>query len=145
MIVRSPWIIGDLNDRQQGYGFHVQLDHPYRPVFAPRNLIIGDQETNDIWLIQGYDWTPKGLIFCNVYEEIPVLRYVRLPAMEELVTLSQCYTVRIWTLKMDVMVWELDGMVDATELWALEEEFSFPVVCLATSIPLHVRAIVHHL
>ncbi|KAF8711099.1 hypothetical protein HU200_029105 [Digitaria exilis] len=32
----------------------------------------------------------QGLIFCNVYEEIPVLRYVRLPAMEEVLDRLSC-------------------------------------------------------
>lgn len=34
--------------------------------------------------------------------------------------LANAYTVRIWALNMDGMKWEIYGMVDATELWALE-------------------------
>lgn len=39
--------------------------------------------------------------------------------------LSPClqpYTVRTWTLRMDEddMVWEMDGVLDAAELWALD-------------------------
>lgn len=114
-----------------------------------------------------------GLIFCNVYDETPVLGYVQLPAVEEADPLScrgphqnvsvtsdgvvkfvsvqprcccgssgvthcrhsaNAYTVRIWSLKMDGMVWEMDGMVDSTELWGLDTYKSLPRVQLARPI-----------
>ncbi|CAL4982228.1 unnamed protein product [Urochloa decumbens] len=33
---------------------------------------------------------------------------------------SNAYTIKTWTLKMDRMEWVMDGMVDSTELWALD-------------------------
>ncbi|KAF8731024.1 hypothetical protein HU200_016904 [Digitaria exilis] len=33
---------------------------------------------------------------------------------------ANAYAVRIWTLQMDAMVWEMDSIIDATVLWALD-------------------------
>ncbi|CAL4994956.1 unnamed protein product [Urochloa decumbens] len=44
------------------------------------------------------------------------------------------YTVNTWTLRMDSMVWVMDGMVDATELWALNAYEGLPRVPLACPI-----------
>nr|CAB3489271.1 unnamed protein product [Digitaria exilis] len=111
----------------------------------------------------------QGLLFCNIFDESPVLRRVYFP-MEAIemepgdgvahssrsvyVTrgntvkfvgvfprcccggagTTQCersrhaYTINTWTLRMDTMVWVMDGMVDATELWALDTYEGLPRV-----------------
>ncbi|KAJ1274671.1 hypothetical protein BS78_05G079600 [Paspalum vaginatum] len=40
------------------------------------------------------------------------------------------YTINTWTLRMDGMVWVMDAMVDATELWALDAYKGIPRVPL---------------
>ncbi|CAN6380748.1 unnamed protein product [Urochloa humidicola] len=44
---------------------------------------------------------------------------------------SNAYTIRTWTLRMHDMAWVMDGMVDATELWALDAYKALPRVQLA--------------
>ncbi|KAL6658424.1 hypothetical protein ACP70R_004010 [Stipagrostis hirtigluma subsp. patula] len=44
------------------------------------------------------------------------------------------YIVKTWTLRMDDMVWVMDGMVDATELWALDAYEGLPRVSLACPV-----------
>ncbi|TVT97293.1 hypothetical protein EJB05_57469, partial [Eragrostis curvula] len=78
-----------------------------------------------------------GLIFCNAFDEAPVLRPVPLPvdASRDRTPLRprivpertrhcqhsyRTYTIATWMLNMDDMVWVMDGTVDATELWALD-------------------------
>ncbi|CAO2145759.1 unnamed protein product [Urochloa humidicola] len=124
-------------------------------------LPVGDE-----WLcwVDLYD----GLLFCNVFDEVPVLQHVPVP--EEAVdlepvtgsgsdrgvcvtsngkvkfvgTFPRCccggtgsthckrslhaYTINIWTLRIDGMVWEKDGMVDSSELWALSAYGGIPRV-----------------
>ncbi|CAL4994963.1 unnamed protein product [Urochloa decumbens] len=51
---------------------------------------------------------------------------------------SNTYTIKTWTLKMDDMEWVMDGMLDATELWALDAynkalprvQLAYPIVSL---------------
>lgn len=62
MIVLSPTIIGDLDDRHQGFGLHIQLDHPHSPVFIPGDLNIGDQKANDVRVVQRHDGTPNDCV-----------------------------------------------------------------------------------
>ncbi|CAM0146225.1 unnamed protein product [Urochloa decumbens] len=47
---------------------------------------------------------------------------------------NNAYTIKTWTLKMDDMEWEMDGMVDGTELWALDAYKCLPRVQLAHPI-----------
>ncbi|CAL4994961.1 unnamed protein product [Urochloa decumbens] len=47
---------------------------------------------------------------------------------------SNAYTIKTWTLKMDDMAWVMDGMVDATELWALDAYKALPRVQLVNPI-----------
>ncbi|CAO2147935.1 unnamed protein product [Urochloa humidicola] len=47
---------------------------------------------------------------------------------------SNAYIIKTWTLKMDDMKWVMDGMVDATELWALDAYKRLPHVQLAHPI-----------
>ncbi|CAL4995034.1 unnamed protein product [Urochloa decumbens] len=44
------------------------------------------------------------------------------------------YTINIWTLRMDDMVWDKEGMVDATELWALSAYEGIPRVPLVRPV-----------
>ncbi|KAL6658425.1 hypothetical protein ACP70R_004011 [Stipagrostis hirtigluma subsp. patula] len=82
----------------------------------------------------------RGLLLCEVYDDDPVLRYVPLPVeglrrspstgTDRAATCAsrpvarncrhsyRAYTINAWTLRMDDMVWVMDGMVDSTELWA---------------------------
>jgi hypothetical protein len=114
----------------------------------------------------------RGLMFSNVFDDTPTLRYVPLPRAEEvdrrkcwrrrfsqdlcvtsdgmvkLVRVSprcccggagathcwhskNAYTIKTWTLDMDDMDWVMDGMVDATELWALDAYKFLPRIQLA--------------
>ncbi|KAL6653273.1 hypothetical protein ACP70R_008851 [Stipagrostis hirtigluma subsp. patula] len=104
----------------------------------------------------------QGLIFSDVFDESPGLRYMPLPpemrfsymsvtadGVVKLVRFSNCcscgrgcatscprspphaYTIKTWMLRMDDMVWVMDGMVDATELWALDAYEGLPRVPLA--------------
>ncbi|KAL6653268.1 hypothetical protein ACP70R_008846 [Stipagrostis hirtigluma subsp. patula] len=41
---------------------------------------------------------------------------------------QHAYTINTWTLRMDDMVWVMDGMVDATELWSLDAYKGLPCV-----------------
>nr|CAB3482783.1 unnamed protein product [Digitaria exilis] len=43
---------------------------------------------------------------------------------------KHCYVIKTWTLRMDSMTWVLDGMIDCTELWALDAFKSLPHVRL---------------
>ncbi|TVU01042.1 hypothetical protein EJB05_53523, partial [Eragrostis curvula] len=43
---------------------------------------------------------------------------------------QDAYLIKTWTLRMDSMTWVLDGMMDATELWALDAYQSLPRVQL---------------
>ncbi|CAL4985610.1 unnamed protein product [Urochloa decumbens] len=47
---------------------------------------------------------------------------------------SNAYTIKTWTLKMDGMEWVMDGMVDGTELWALDAYKRLPRIQLAHPI-----------
>ncbi|CAM0146226.1 unnamed protein product [Urochloa decumbens] len=47
---------------------------------------------------------------------------------------SNAYTIKTWTLNMEDMVWVMDGMVDATELWALDTYKCLPRIQLANPI-----------
>ncbi|CAO2152996.1 unnamed protein product [Urochloa humidicola] len=107
-----------------------------------------------------------GVLFCDVWEDSPWLRYLPLPKAPSFSTVSHrnlrvtaggqlkflnifprcccgsagaskckqshnAYTINIWTLRMeDDMQWVMDGMVDATELWALEAYMGLPRVPL---------------
>ncbi|GJN03867.1 hypothetical protein PR202_ga21357 [Eleusine coracana subsp. coracana] len=103
-------------------------------------------------------WHHSGIIFSNVFDESPVLRYVPFPAEAEkpISGLDPCpkvkfvnifprcccggagathcrlsheaYVITTWTLRMGAMEWVKDGMVDATELWALDAYEGFPRV-----------------
>ncbi|KAL6658422.1 hypothetical protein ACP70R_004008 [Stipagrostis hirtigluma subsp. patula] len=109
----------------------------------------------------------RGIVFSDVFEENPGLRFVPLPkdpcferafyrnvcataggATVKFVNIfprcccgeagtsfcrrsSHAYVVHAWTLKMDDMTWVMDGMIDATELWALDEYKGLPRVELA--------------
>ncbi|KAJ1274668.1 hypothetical protein BS78_05G079300 [Paspalum vaginatum] len=117
-------------------------------------------------------WADKGsgLLFCNVLDESPVLRYVPLQAeaaepahgprsssrkicvtgsggtVKFVSVVPRCcccgagathcqrsrhaYTINTWTLSVDDMVWVMDAMVDATELWALDVYKGIPRVPL---------------
>ncbi|KAG2560524.1 hypothetical protein PVAP13_8KG066100 [Panicum virgatum] len=39
---------------------------------------------------------------------------------------SNAYTIRTWTLRTDTMAWAMDGVLDATELWALDAAKALP-------------------
>ncbi|TVU02296.1 hypothetical protein EJB05_52205, partial [Eragrostis curvula] len=39
---------------------------------------------------------------------------------------QHAYLIKTWTLRMDSMTWVMDGMLDATELWALDAYKSLP-------------------
>ncbi|TVU01041.1 hypothetical protein EJB05_53522, partial [Eragrostis curvula] len=106
-----------------------------------------------------------GLIFSNVYDKNPGLRYVPLPAdprcsehfsssrnvcvtagyLVKFVNIfARCccggegdgnckhsdhaYIIKTWTLRVDTMTWVADGIMDATELWALDAYKSLPRV-----------------
>ncbi|KAL6626945.1 hypothetical protein ACP70R_030671 [Stipagrostis hirtigluma subsp. patula] len=109
-----------------------------------------------------------GLMFCDVFDESPELRYVPLPmdaaepqfgqrssrnvsvtaggAVKFVNVFPRCccggagasdcrhshraYTINTWTLTVDDMAWVMDGMVDATELWALDAYEGLPRVQL---------------
>ncbi|CAM0146223.1 unnamed protein product [Urochloa decumbens] len=47
---------------------------------------------------------------------------------------SNAYTIKTWTLKMDRKEWVMDGMVDSTELWALDAYKNLPRVQLVNPI-----------
>ncbi|CAL4982153.1 unnamed protein product [Urochloa decumbens] len=110
--------------------------------------------------------SPMGLLFSNVFDEVPVLRYVPFPTLEDSVRRqtsrrssedvsvtsdgtvkfvsvqprcccgsfastdcqhsSNAFILKTWTLRMGDMAWVMDGMVDATELWALDSYKALP-------------------
>ncbi|TVU00903.1 hypothetical protein EJB05_53634, partial [Eragrostis curvula] len=101
----------------------------------------------------------SGLLFCNVFDETPELRYVPLPvkcgdvcvtgggSTVKCVDISprcccggkgatkcrrsrHAYTVKTWMLRMDDMVWVIDALVDSTEIWALDAYKDLPRVPL---------------
>ncbi|KAJ1262069.1 hypothetical protein BS78_09G079100 [Paspalum vaginatum] len=110
----------------------------------------------------------RGLLFCDVFDESPVLQYVPLPAeaaeplsgpgssrdvsvtggstVKFVSVVPRCccggvgsthcqrsrhaYTINTWTLRMEDMVWVMDGMVDATELWDLDAYKGIPRIPL---------------
>ncbi|XP_034569733.1 uncharacterized protein [Setaria viridis] len=108
-----------------------------------------------------------GLLFCDVFEESPILQYVQLPmdpcygkpsnrnvcvtdgggALKFVNIFPRCccgfvgatgcqrshgvYVVNTWTLRMSDMEWVKDGMVDATELWALDAYKGLPRIPLS--------------
>ncbi|CAL4994951.1 unnamed protein product [Urochloa decumbens] len=85
-----------------------------------------------------------GLLLSDVLEETPKLRYVPLPETPSPVmcrnvcataaAFSPClhgYTINAWTLALEEdMVWVMDGVLDATELWALDAYKGLPRVRL---------------
>ncbi|TVU26641.1 hypothetical protein EJB05_29195, partial [Eragrostis curvula] len=106
-----------------------------------------------------------GVVFSDVFDENPTLRYVPFPIDSpcgfkvcattataggdtlKLVTMyprcccgdvgaSKCprslhaYTIKTWMLRMEDMAWVMDGMVDTTEIWALDAYKGFPRVGL---------------
>ncbi|CAM0146222.1 unnamed protein product [Urochloa decumbens] len=119
-------------------------------LFADTVVPIGDRQL--CWVILS-----NGLLLCDVFEENPVLEYVKLPvdlcgwppsrnrnvcvtaggsALKFVNIYPRCCcggmgatncqrshgacVVYTWTLRMSDMEWVKDGMVDATELWALD-------------------------
>ncbi|KAL6653267.1 hypothetical protein ACP70R_008845 [Stipagrostis hirtigluma subsp. patula] len=112
------------------------------------------------------------LIFSDVFDESPVLRYVPLPAealepcpgpgpsrnlsitaggtVKFVNVFPRCccggeattncrrsqhaYTIKTWTLRMADMAWVMDGMVDTTELWALDAYKGLPRVQLCNPV-----------
>ncbi|TVU00907.1 hypothetical protein EJB05_53638, partial [Eragrostis curvula] len=109
-------------------------------------------------LLCWYD-VSDGLLFCNVLDEVPELRYVPLPvnpycsnvsvtagggALKLVNICPRCccggkgatrcdrsrhaYTIHTWILRIQDMAWEMDGMVDSTEIWALDAYKGIPRV-----------------
>ncbi|TVU26627.1 hypothetical protein EJB05_29181, partial [Eragrostis curvula] len=104
-----------------------------------------------------------GLLFLNVFDESPELRYVPLPlkpyegnvcvtvtaagkVLKFVIIFPRCccggegatkchrsldaYTINTWSLRMDDMTWVMDGMLDSTEIWALDAYKGLPKVQL---------------
>lgn len=97
------------------------------------------------------------ILICDVFEVTPLLQYVELPVDPSIGELENNYNVSVttdngtlrfinvfpgcrfpdgayvinnWTLKMSDMEWVKDGMVDITELWALDADKGLPRVPL---------------
>ncbi|TVU00909.1 hypothetical protein EJB05_53640, partial [Eragrostis curvula] len=106
-----------------------------------------------------------GLLFCNAFDEIPTLRFMRLPENRNVsitadggavkfvnIFLRCCcggsgatmcdrcihaYTIHTWILRIqDMASWEMDGIVDSTEIWALDGYKGLPRVQLVQARPL---------
>ncbi|TVU26628.1 hypothetical protein EJB05_29182, partial [Eragrostis curvula] len=104
-----------------------------------------------------------GLFFSNVFDEIPELQYVPLPvklgdvcvtsggSTVKCVKISprcccggkgatKCrhsrhsYTIQTWMLRLDDMVWVMDGIVDSTEIWGLDGYKDLPRVPLVCPV-----------
>ncbi|TVU00904.1 hypothetical protein EJB05_53635, partial [Eragrostis curvula] len=106
-----------------------------------------------------------GLLFCNVFDENPDLRYMPLPvepsdgnvrvidggsAVKFINIIRRCccggkgttdcsrslhaYTIHTWTLRIEDMVWVMDGMVDSSEIWALDAYKGLPRVPLVCPV-----------
>ncbi|KAF8711118.1 hypothetical protein HU200_029124 [Digitaria exilis] len=92
----------------------------------------------------------RGLLFCSIFDENPMLssRGVSVTSAGSTVKFvgvfprcccggtgaTHCrrshhaYIIKTWTLRMDDMVWVMDGLVDATQLWALDAYKCLPQV-----------------
>jgi hypothetical protein len=57
MMVCTPGIIAELDDRKQRHNLDVELNHPYLPIFVGSEVTIGDQKADDVGVVQGHDGT----------------------------------------------------------------------------------------
>ncbi|CAL4975020.1 unnamed protein product [Urochloa decumbens] len=109
--------------------------------------------TDKVFSLRGFTcWVDyhRGILYCDVFSDVPELRFVQLPGIEiwdDLHDYSygrqqpvayrtvECHGVTSWTLRTPELEWEKDGVLQVDDLWSLEKFRDSPLPCWVPEFP----------